>query len=223
MCGRTVPDPVGKPETRLVCAKCHTPFYVNTSGRAIIGEPPAVDEYEKVKRQVREKAAQVPVKKIVLGVAAVVVAWLGLSYLFRPAERLDRAAEAAGRAFVGDDLAALKSLAAPDTDADLALWFAEVHPRLMRARERWHGVEEVVEVHVAKEDRKESKGVAGVSIHPGGAGPGIGDTLGLANPAEATASAPPQAVDLDTEWTLDKWGHWRLDGRETLAKVRGGR
>jgi hypothetical protein len=215
ICGKTVRDPEGKPEARLLCTKCHTPFYVNASGRVVVGEPTAEDEFEKVKKQVQEKLTQVPVKKVVIGLAALVLVWLGVSFLLRPADQLRNAAESAAQAFAGDDLATLKSLAAPDTVADLTLWFQEVHPWLVQARQKWQGKAEIVEAHVVKENRQEGKGVAGLSIHTG---VGTARDVGLANPTEATASAPPQ-VDVETQWTLDKWGHWKLDGQETYARA----
>jgi hypothetical protein len=219
ICGKPVRDPEGKPYTRLLCTKCHTPLYRNRAGEAVVGEPPAEDEYAKLKKELEAKLAQVPVKKVVIGLAALFVLWMGVRYALRPADRIDQAAQEAARAFAEDDLSALKSMAAPDTVDDLALWFAEVHPWLTRAREKWHGMNEVVEAHVAKEDRRERKGVAGLSIH---AGVGTNRDIGLASPLEATASALPQ-VDVETHWTLNRWGHWKLDGRETYARVRGNR
>jgi hypothetical protein len=192
---------------------------VNASGRAVVGEPIAEDEFEKVKKQVREKLTQVPVKKVVIGLAALALIWLGVSYLFQPADQLGQAAELAARAFAGDDLDTLKSLAVPNTVADLTLWFREVHPWLVQARQKWQGKTEVVEAHVVKEDRQEGKGVAGLSLHTG---LGTARDLGLANPTEATATAPPR-VDVETQWTLDEWGHWKLDGQETYARIRGSR
>ena len=75
--------------------------------------------------------------------------------------------------------------------------------------------QEVVEVHVAQEDRAARKGSVGVSIHPGG---GLGHDVSLADPAAATANASAP-VDLVLDWTLDRWGHWKLDGHETYAKA----
>jgi hypothetical protein len=217
ICGKPVRDPEGKPFKRLLCTKCHSPLYRDQTGRALVGEPPLEDEYAKVKEQVRGWLAQVPVKKVAMGLAAVVILWMGLSYLLRPADRLEPAALEAAQAFAGDDLTTLKSMAVPGTAADLALWFAEVHPWLIRAREKWRGMTEVVEAHVTIEDRREKKGIAGLSIHMGF---GTNLNVGLADPSLATAGAPPQ-VDLETYWTLNRWGHWKLDGRETYARVKG--
>ena len=102
---------------------------------------------------------------------------LGLAWnsLFGPAERLDRVAEKAARALASGDPDALTSLAAPGTEDDVRRRYDTVHPQLVRLREQWRGKAEVVEIHVAQEDREQHKGAVGVSIHPvfngGGATP----------------------------------------------------
>jgi hypothetical protein len=218
MCGSQIRGLEATPFTRHSCKKCHSPFYVNEAGRAFVGEPPAAPDVdiEQLKQKVRQTLAQIPVKKVVAGLAALVLAWLGMGYLFRPEERLNQVADLAAKALADHDVAYLKSIAATDTDADVARWFEQVYPRLVHARGYWNGMEEVVEAHVAKEDRNEKKGIAGLSIH---AGAGNARDVSLADPSRATSAAPPQ-VDVETQWTLDQWGHWKLDGRETLARVQ---
>jgi hypothetical protein len=206
----------------LCCRKCHTPFHRNKFGDVVVGEPRGVEreleeverELEELKQTLRHLRERIPVKRIVAGLAAVLVVGVSVSYLFGPAERLDRAAERAARAIAADDEDYLESIAAPGTAAEVARWFATAHRRLVRERARWYGPAEVIEVHVAEEDRSQRRGVVGVSIHPG-----VGTALdvSLADPAAATASAPAP-FNLETVWTRSWWGRWLLDVRDTKAR-----
>ncbi len=91
------------------------------------------------------------------------------------------------------------------------------HLRLVQARQRWlGGKEEVAESHVGQEDRSQRKGSVMLSIHRV---VGTGIDLSLANPAAATASADAP-FDVETDWTLSRWGRWQLDGHATYAKVQ---
>ena len=133
------------------------------------------------------------------------------------AQRLDAVGKKAAQALAENDVNYFKSVAASGTEDDVSRWFDAVHSRLVQARERWHGgKEEVVESDVGQEDRGQNKGAITLSIHRT-LGPGI--DLSLADPSAATApiDAP---FEVDTEWTVGRWGRWQLDGRATYAKVR---
>jgi len=215
ICGKPVRVSQARPDTLLTCKKCHTTFHRNKSGATVVGAPPIPDdELEELKQKVQQKLRQLPVGRIVAGLAAFLVVGFFLYSWFGPAESLKGAAEVAGRAFAEDDVATLRSLAAPGTAEDVARWFNESRPRLVKERERWFG-DEVVEVHVAEEDTERGKGAVGISIHPGSAG---GRDVSLSDPAAATASAAAP-FQLDTAWTLGGWGRWKLDGRETYARI----
>jgi hypothetical protein len=206
-------------KTTLCCRKCLTPFHRNEAGDVVVGEPRrgvreleyAERELEQLNQKLQGLRDRVPFKRVVAGLAAVFVVGVSVFYLFGPAARLDRAAERAARAFAEDDEGYLKSIAAPGTAAEVAHWFAAAHRRLLQRRARWYGPAEVIEVHVALEDRSHGRGVVGVSIHPG-----LRTALdvSLADPAAATAAAPAP-FNLVTVWTRSWWGRWMLDGRDT--------
>jgi hypothetical protein len=206
---------------RYVCRKCHSPFHFNKAGTAVVGEPPTIEaELAESKQKLQQTLERMPVKKIVTGAAAVAAAVIVGYMFFGPAERLDRVGEKAAQALAGNDASYLKSIAAPGTADDVGRWFDAVYPRLVQARERWHGGKaEVVQAQVGQEDRAGHKGSVMVSIHCV-QGPGL--DLSLANPSAATASADTP-FDVDTEWTLSKWGRWQLDGHATLARVEPAR
>lgn len=218
VCGSPVRVPNAQTQTRYSCKKCHSPFHLNKSRDVEVGEPPDVDqELEQIKRKLRQNLKRVPVGRVVAGLAASVVVVVGLYYLLGPARRLEGPAEKAGRALAAKDLGALESIAAPGTAADVARWFAEVHPRLVDARAGWFAREEVVEIRIGREDPARREGTVVVSIHP----PALGSNrdVSIADPTAATA-APVTPFDVEMVWTLDGWSRWKLDGRETYAKVR---
>ena len=218
LCGSRLELPRVETNNRYVCRKCHSPFHFK-GGTAVVGEPPTIDvELAESKQKLREILAQVPVKKIVTGGAAIVdYAGIVGYMLFGPAERLDTVGTKAAHALAENDLSYFKSVAAPGTEDDVSRWFDVVHSQLVKARERWHGgKEEVVESHVGQEDRGASKGAVTLAIHHT-FGPGL--DMSLADPSAATASVDAP-FEVDTEWTVGRWGRWQLDGRATYAKVR---
>ena len=225
ICGTAVRVPHVDDKTGLCCRKCHTPFHRNKYGDVVVGEPRGVDreleeverELAELKQKLRDLRERIPVRRIVAGLAAVLVVGVSVSYLFGPAERLDRAAERAARAVAADDEDYLESIAAPGTAADVARWFAAAHRRLVQERARWYVPAEVIEVHVNEEDRSHGRGVVGVSIHPG-----VRTALdvSLADGAAATAS-DPSPFNMETVWTRGWWGRWLLDGHDTSVRFNG--
>lgn len=215
LCGTPVRAPNARPHNRLHCRKCHTPFHLNKAGRAVIGEPPDVEQdLAELKQTLRDFRDRIPTRRIAAGAAAVLVAWLMLSYLFGPSEDLAQVAEGAARAVAENDEDYLRSIAAPGTSEEVARWFEQAHRRLVEQRKHWYAKDEKIEVHVASVDPTQGKGVVGVSIHPS---IGTARDVSLADPAAATASAA-SPCDLETVWVQDWRGRWMLDGHDTGAK-----
>jgi hypothetical protein len=222
ICRSPVRAPHVDDKTRFCCKKFLTPFHQNKYGDVVVGEPRGVDreledvdrQLEELKQKFRDLLERIPVKRIVAGLVAVLVVGVSASYLFGPAERLDRAAERAARAFAADDEDYLESIAARGTGAEVAHWFGAAHRQLVRQRARWYGPAEVIEVHVNEEDRSHGRGVVGVSIHPG-----VRTALdvSLADGSAATAPAP-SPFNVETVWTKSWWGRWLLDGRDTSVR-----
>ncbi|SIO65046.1 hypothetical protein SAMN05444166_7550 [Singulisphaera sp. GP187] len=223
MTGRRCPlckSPLGtaevKPYERLTCGKCHADLHLGEGGKLVVGKPPDMEErYRELKQEVRQLAGQFPLQKVGAGLALLLTLVLGLYYLFGAAERLERVAEAAAQALAGDDPAALASLAASGTTDDLRRWYDAVHPRLVQLRAQWGAKAETVEVHVGQEDPVQQKGSVGISINPASTG---ARDVSLADPSKATAGAAMPFGEL-TDWTLTRWGGWKLDGRATYARI----
>lgn len=205
-----------KPYARLTCGKCHADLHLDKGGRLVIGDPPDVEEeYRELKREVQRLANRFPLRKVVAGLALLLALVLVSRYLFGAAERLELVAEAAAQALASDDPAALTSLAAPGTADDLRRWYDAVHPRLVQLRAQWDAKAEAVEVHVGQEDPDQHKGSVGISINPVSTG---ARDVSLADPSKATAAVSVPFGEV-TDWTLTRWGGWKLDGRATYARV----
>jgi len=182
-----------------------------------VGAPPDPEEqFQALKEKAQQKIKEVPVKKIVTGLSALIAVWLVWRLLFGAPEPLEQAAREAAQALANNDQASLRWIAVPGTAEDVDRWFDETSRRLAETRAKWHGKDEVVEVHVGQEDRAQRKGAVAVSIHPGVVSGGL-DTS-LADPSAATAGADPP-FDVEMDWVLGRWGRWKLDGRETYAKA----
>ena len=205
-----------KPYSRVTCSKCHADLHLGKDGDLKIGEPPDVDlQFQDLKREIRQKVEAFPTRKVVTISAVLLVLGLGLYQFFGPAERLDSVAEKAARAIADNDPGTLESLAAPGTADDVRRWYQTVQPRLARLRQGWGGKTEAVETHIAQEDKDQHKGAVGVSIRPVMSG---ARDVSLADPSLATAGAST-AFEEATDWTLTRWGRWKLDGRATVARI----
>jgi hypothetical protein len=219
LCGSLVRIPSSvEINTRYLCKKCHTPFHMNRSRDLLVGEPPSVEEdVAQLKQNIQQFLASIPVGRIAGGLAAFAVVCLALYFLLGPSQKIDGPAERAARALADNDVASLKSLAASGTADDVARWYDAVHPRLLQARKNWHGRDEDVEVHVGQVDRARRSGSVVLSIHA--AALGSSRDVSIADPSVATAAAAG-SFDVETVWTLNGWGHWKLDGRETYARTQ---
>jgi hypothetical protein len=187
---------------------------------AVLGEPPSIEvDLAEAKEKLHEAMAKAkePAKKAAIGAGAVLALGLALYVFFGPADHLERTAKRAADALAAGDASTIKGMAASGTEEEVGRWYEEAHRRLVNARERWYGgKDEAIEVRVGQEDKAQRKGGAGISIHPALAG---GLDVSLANPAAATAGAD-SPFDIETNWVLDRWGHWHLDGHESYAKVQ---
>ena len=217
LCKLPVRVPKAEINTEYLCKKCHTPFHLNEAKQAVVGQPPDIEkQVQLMKEKLRQKVKQVPVRRIVTGLSALILALVAYRLLFASAEPLQRVAQEAAQAIADNDPGTLEGIAYSGTSEDVDRWFKEVAPRLVEARQKWNTKEEVVEVHVGLEDTAQKKGHTVVSIHPGV--PTGGLDVSLANPAAATAAAQ-SPFEVEMNWTLNRWGHWKFDGRETYAKA----
>lgn len=209
LCGSPVKAPNSTPHLRLSCRKCHTPFHLNRRGTPVVGDPPDVEkDVEALKQKVRETVNTFPIRKVVVALGFVVLTWMTVSYLLRGNDPLKPTAERAAKAFAAGDLSDLKSIAAPGTADDLALWYEQMHPLLVTQRGRWHGKNEVVEVGIGAEDQAKRAGFTAFSVHPAA---GNARDVSIGNPDQST-EGNVGTFDSRMDWVLNPRGHWELDG-----------
>lgn len=223
-CGRGGAVPNEKVNTRLVCKKCYSIFYVNTGGRTMLGEPPHEASKPEPQRtssgprrpdfegmgSLKESMSSLPTKKLGTVLLILLLVW-GLWALFnQPPESLTDRSKITAEKFANDDLAYLKEIASADTVDDVVRWFDLVHPRYVKSREQWKSKGTTVQVMVIGEDRKQRTGEAKAYVYPD-TGPAHSARI-----ANAAATTPIQPVDFILMWTLDGRGRWRLNGQQTL-------
>src|SRR5947209_6580362 len=99
-CGRGGGVPKEKVNTRLVCKKCHSVFYVTSAGRTILGEPPlVVSKHETSKgpsvprmpslegmEGLKDSVSSIPVKKLAAALILVLLVGGGWTLLNQPPE-----------------------------------------------------------------------------------------------------------------------------------------
>ena len=208
-CGRAGSAPREKHFVRLLCKACKQPFYLTDSGQALQGDPPP-PEGSKEPRQAKaheptlseleereKRLARTALTSVGGVVATLVLGWFVWGFLKPGPEHLNPIASKAVQAFVDDDLAYLKSIATPESVNDLVKWFDEAHPKLDRARGQWKDKTPLVEFQAVGEDHDRRLGLSQASLRP------------------SSGESAQAAVDLPMCWTLDKEGHWRLDGGRT--------
>ncbi len=217
LCGSKVRDVEATPLARYVCNKCHTPFHLSKTLRPVIGPPPDVElEVEALKQQFWQALEHYKVKKVAIGLVALLALGWFVSYLMRPSDALKPAAQLAADAFAKDNLGYLKSIAVPGTEDDVRRWYDELHNELIKQRGRWRDKPETIDVAMGKDEMAERKGSTAFSVHPA---TGNARDVSLARPEEQNAGNFV-SVDGMMHWVLSKRGHWELDGRETYERVR---
>jgi len=149
-CGRRGTIPPDRLNTRMHCKKCDAVFYMDGGGKMVLGEPPsarAKDTAAAGKKGAKPKSKKdqnldpigellrsPALKKIgigVLGVAGVLfIGYTLVGALTPKAKGLVESNEDAARAVISKDADALKRLAVPGTEADVAKWFEQVSPQI---------------------------------------------------------------------------------------------
>ncbi|AGA30258.1 zinc ribbon domain-containing protein [Singulisphaera acidiphila] len=229
-CGRAGSIPREKINTRLTCKKCHIVFHVNTTGRALVGEPhveppkaeprhheglhlPSFESLEGL----TESLPTVSPRSLGVGAAALSVVVGLFLFLTKPPESLADSAQRTAERFANDDLIYLKQIATSETIDDVVRWFDAVHPQLVKNREQWKSREARIQVMVIGEDHNQRKGEAQAFIYPAGEAGHVNAIATAAASTTTTAtSAQQQPIDLRLHWVLDRKGTWKLDGLQTF-------
>jgi hypothetical protein len=231
-CGRRGSVPSTRLNSPFNCKSCNAPFYLNTAGDAVSGEPPqAVDPRGRkgaTATQAKAKKGESGVslgdmlsgigdmssaertKK--LGMVAVLLAFIAAMYYFVTMPRTDPLLERGAyltKAFLDNDEVRVRGVATPDTEEDAALWLEKG-----RAMNGMKG---------SSSDFTYDTGIMSGGLKQGGAE--LMATLTARGPAAVVSAdkAPGgpafQMLTVTMFFIPDQQGQWRLDGRQSLSAL----
>ncbi|WP_422924937.1 hypothetical protein [Singulisphaera sp. PoT] len=234
-CGRGGTIPKQKVNTRLVCKKCRVVFHMTPAERTVLGEPlgDVLKVNPKPVEEERRASASEGIENLAdnltggldgfreilktaspkqLGIAAAVIVVLGIGWTLMNAapENLTDVTNLAATQFTADDLDSVKAVASSGTAEDVARWYEAVHPRLVKARERWKTNTTHLTVVVMSQDDEKRVGESRAFVYPGPATPApTTDSSGAASDGSSI-----QPLELIMHWTLEG-SRWRLNGKQT--------
>lgn len=227
-CGGMGRAPREKVNTRLVCKKCHSAFHIASSGRTVLGDPPAVkDEHFRH----RDDAAVAPKagsdwkdnlpeftvtgRSAVVALAVLLVAGVLYYVMSRPGENLTDSAKGVAQHFADGNLERLKGDALSGTADDLVQWYGQMHRQFQDLKKEWAGRDVLVGVLVIEENPRMRSGQVAAILAPSKPSTrdaslhGVADVGGLA--------AKP--MEIMFYFTPDAWGKWRVDGKKMLERA----
>ncbi len=238
-CGRRGTVPPDRLHTRMHCKKCDAVFYMDQSGKIVLGDPDDLKR-KKQPKQAKKQSTDVldlgfgdlvkkipkPVQGTIVVVALLVVAYaMGLRLpkfgTSIPKELLGRA-QFVGDAFADEQTSLLNKIAAPGTEGDIAQWYEKARPSFKFTGPQGPGNVVMMTATVAKEDR--TSGEAEVIIHllpppkPEKPPEVVAQEKAKPNqrkPKTALGYNADGSFDLPTFWSLSN-DMWVLDGTKTL-------
>jgi hypothetical protein len=230
-CGRRGSVPSTRLNSPFNCKSCNAPFYLNTAGDAVLGDPPqAMDAHGKkvvTATKARAKAGSgVRLSDLMGGISdmpsgertkklsmiAVTLAFIAAIYYFVTLPRTDPLMERGmyvTKAFLDNDEVRIRAVASKDTEEDAALWLDKG-----RAMNGMKG---------NSNDFTYDAGIMSGGIKQGGA-----ELLATMSPRTSSAVKAPekgaaestnQMLTVNMFFIPDQEGQWRLDGRQSLSSV----
>lgn len=243
-CGRRGSVPSNRLNTQFNCKNCQAPFYLNSSGDVLAGEPPvprgegqrgtAVKEKGKKARELnvdlnlaeRWNEMSAPEKKrLILTGSGVALICLGLLYYLNSgsSDPLTERAIYVAKAYADNDLSRIQSLAVEGTSDQLARWFNQSRPQ--------SGIKEgsskySISAGILDGSAKSGSAHLSVTFNP----------LFITNDITADSKVDPRAAAfqgkstepadsgalpmLSLRFQTDSRGNWRLDGRTMLDDLQ---
>jgi hypothetical protein len=232
-CGGAGSVPKEKVNTRLLCRKCHMPFYITPLGRTVAGDPPVTPgkhdtgprghEHVKYGAAVKEKdtaelifdTGKLP---LLIGVIVVGALALGWMYMGGGTEGLTDKAKAAADALASGKVGYLTSIATPGTEQDVSRWYGVVAPQIDQLKKGAGSLGLLFTTLVIEENDRTRTGQVMLFCAP-------------QKPLDRNARIASDAgiktrtsLEFQTYWKKDSSGKWRLDGqRLELPSVGAGR
>jgi hypothetical protein len=228
-CGRRGNVPVDRLNSRLHCKKCDAIFYLDSSGRVVLGEPGAKTKAPRLKKIEVDTGALGDVLdsvkalsrrgKALAAVGLVAFAgYLALSHahaggsVLPPGvapDSLQGRSILAAEAFVSQDTATLRRMTASGTEKDLEAWYQAVRPFIGDYKSQEPGYDVSVAV-LAMGNQAKTEGATSTAET---------DLIFPAKPGETTTEDP---YKLRLAWKCEA-DEWRLDGtslKNTAPKER---
>lgn len=223
-CGAPGSVPRDRVHTRLVCKKCHAIFHLTSTGRTVLGEPPAEPAARDEGRAPATRAAggpggEGPSPRVLVPVAIaaglfVLVGALGYGYVIwasSPGDDLAVRAKTTAEAIARESAPEVQAASLPDTTADASRFLDGTVVNLANIRAKSPTRELVANVVIlAITDNESNAQVRAVFT------PKLGSTrdqmISGVDPVQDVAAV---SADVILWFAKDNHGRWRLDGRRS--------
>lgn len=230
-CGGVGRAPREKVNTRLVCRKCRATFYISSSGRTLLGDPPRGKDDNGHHAHTTEPAHPVGERadwrdnlpeftvtgrSALISLGVVLVAIVVYLVTSRPGESLTDGAKLVAQHFVDGNLDRLKRDALNGTTDDLVQWYGQAHPHLETAKKEWAGRDVLVGVLVIDENARARSGLVTAIVAPSKPSTRDASLHGTADVAGLTE----KPMEIMLHFTPDPWGKWRIDGKKMLSQSK---
>lgn len=236
-CGGLGRAPRDKVNSRLVCRKCRAVFYISTTGRALLGEPPAPGKHDRTQHgheatvgggaataaapvaasDWRESLPEVTIsgRSALIALGVLLAAGVGYAVLSRPGESLKDGAQVVAQHFADGNLDRLKSVSLSGTTDDLVQWYGHLRPQLETRKKEWAGHDVLVGVLVIEENARARSGLVTAILAPSKPSTRDASIHGAAD-VGGVSSKP---MEITFYFTPDSWGKWRIDGKKMLERA----
>lgn len=242
-CGRRGSVPSNRLNTAFHCKNCQAPFYLNSAGEVLGGEPPVprgegqrgTAVKEKKKKQAREfefnlnlsekwKEMSAQEKKRFTATSAAVAVLLigGLWYMNSgSSDPLTERAIYIAKAYADNDLSRIQGMAAEGTSEQLAKWFNESRPASgIKGGSSKYAISAGIMEGSAKSGSARLTATFSPLFAPEISADSTVDPRAAA--FKGDSAAPTQTIEMptiDLRFQTDSRGYWKLDGRTMLDDV----
>ena len=216
-CGNPGDLPLDRLNSRLTCKKCGAVFYMDTSGRMMLGDPNAPKKGRRKQAQAQRSEPidldfgrmirDIP-RPVRLGVPILLIAGLLVYVAARFIGSLGVPEDVTGRSqyvgelFADNALEELRAITAPGTAEDLDKWYEAVRPKFSFEGPRSASDAVSVTTSVFENDGARCRAFAAIIA------------MGAPPPSSSApngAETPSNSVTLELAW-IKKDGEWLLDG-----------
>jgi hypothetical protein len=232
-CGAGGRVPSDRVNSRLVCKKCLSVFHLNSSLKAVMGEPAPPKEAAK-ERAPRERTElglglelgglgerlgklKLPDPKTV-GVVAGVLLAIGFFWWLFSKQSVEKRTQAMASAIKTLDMDTTVSLSMPGTELDAMKWLGDTHKQYTDLKLAIGNIEPGIQISVQPTSDGSSAQALLIFSREGATSTGPLSVEEAAS-LEPKSSEKKKSMELVLFWTKDTWQAWRLDGKQTMEKA----